>query len=61
VICFEWLPASPLSLSARIGFTFAVLVFIAAAHAQSESRVPFAVIADPKPHVPAATVTLTSQ
>jgi hypothetical protein len=46
----------------RIGFTFAVLVFIPAAHAQSVAGTVRGVIADPSGgHVPAATVTLTSQ
>ena len=43
-------------------FTFAVLVFIAAAHAQTVAGVVRGVIADPGgAQVPGATVTLTSQ
>src|ERR1039458_8667407 len=46
----------------RFKFSFAVLVFITAAHAQSVAGTVRGVIADPSGgHVPAATVTLTSQ
>jgi hypothetical protein len=46
----------------RFKFSFAVLVFIAAAHAQSVAGTLRGVIADPSGgHVPAAAVTLTSQ
>ena len=47
---------------AHFRFTVALLVFIAAAHAQTVAGVLRGVIADPSGgHVPAATVTLTSQ
>src|ERR1039458_3167835 len=46
----------------RFKFTIALLVFIAAAHAQTVASAVRGVIADPSGgHVPAATVTLTSQ
>jgi hypothetical protein len=46
----------------RVRFAFAVLVFIAAAHGQSVAGSVRGVIADPSGgHVPAATVSLTSQ
>ena len=55
-------PPVKLNDPATVRFAFAVLVFIAAAHAQTVAGVVRGVIADPSGgHVPGATITLTSR